>query len=247
MLVDVLTFNVKGTTFKNEENEDIQKCIKGVLKEYKENDCIDKEELYGGNSAKDIKEYDMNVSEYEGISFGGKIELSMFKNEPAFKVYISTYDGFDEFFPHRKEEKSIGSYKHIGYVPKEYINEILKYWNDSEITEYYVSISIVGGKYKHCGMDDYGNDKIETAELTYGFQVTLAFHNNIVLEKEVSQIELEKKDNSYNTLNNSTKQNSNNSSNDNFNTVIIIIMHLIFGALIIIPLFLFVRFFMWLF
>ncbi len=105
MLVDVLTFNVKGTIFKNEENEDIQKCIKRVLKEYKENGCIDKEELYGGNSAKDIKEYDMNVSEYEGISFGGKIELSMFKNEPAFKVYISTYDGFDEFFPHRKRRK----------------------------------------------------------------------------------------------------------------------------------------------
>lgn len=210
MLVDVLTFNVKGTTFKNEENEDIQKCIKRVLKEYKENDCIDKEELYGGNSAKDIKEYGMNVSEYEGISFGGKIELSMFKNEPAFKVYISTYDGFDEFFPHRKEEKSIGSYKHIGYVPKEYINEILKYWNDPEITEYYVSISIVGGKYKHCGTDDFGNDKIETTELTYGFEVELAFHDNKVQEKNTSQDDSEEKFQA--TI--STQHNVNNNNNE---------------------------------
>ena len=63
MLIHSISFKVKGTTFKNEENKDIQKEIKKVLKEYKENDYFD--ELYGGYTNKEIKEIDLNISEYE--------------------------------------------------------------------------------------------------------------------------------------------------------------------------------------
>ena len=123
-----------------------------------------------------------------------------------------------------KEEKSIGSYKHIGYVPKEYINEILKYWNDSEITNYYISIFVVGGKYKHCDIDDYGNNKIETAELTYGLGVNLAFHNNIVQKEENVQTNLKPNSTSINPTHYDMDNNNNNDFNSSGCVAILIIL-----------------------
>ena len=58
MVVKTIEFNVAGVTFKNKEGKDIQKEIKRVLKEYKQNDYFD--ELYGGYTNKEIKEMDLD-------------------------------------------------------------------------------------------------------------------------------------------------------------------------------------------
>ena len=71
MLVHQITFRVKGVTFENEEDKDIQKGIKKILNEYKKNDFFG--ELYGGYTNKEIIEYDLNVSEYENVKLPAKL------------------------------------------------------------------------------------------------------------------------------------------------------------------------------
>ena len=88
MLIHSISFKVKGTTFKNEENKDIQKEIKKVLKEYKENDYFD--ELYGGYTNKEIKEIDLNISEYEGYLFPAKLVGDEYNKEDCLKIYFKT-------------------------------------------------------------------------------------------------------------------------------------------------------------
>ena len=83
MLVHKINFKVKGVTFKNEDGKDIQKEIIKILKEYKKNEYFDS--LYGGYTNKEIKEMDLNVSEYEGYQFPAKLVGDEYDGEECLK------------------------------------------------------------------------------------------------------------------------------------------------------------------
>lgn len=57
-----MEFKVKGTSYCNEDGEKRQEIIQKVIKTYIDNESIEKEELYDGNTNKDIKDYDLKVS-----------------------------------------------------------------------------------------------------------------------------------------------------------------------------------------
>ena len=179
MLVNTITFNVKGVTFKNENNKDIQKEIKRVLKEYKDNDYFG--ELYGGYTNKEIMEMDLNVSEYEGYTFPAKLVGDEHNGEECLKIYIKTYN--DE-------------YVHIGYAPKKEIEDIAT-WLTKENIKVDGELCVVGGKYKHLEIyeEDYEEkERVAIHELTYGIQVNLKFYNNEINKKE----NVEKVEETYN-------------------------------------------------
>lgn len=165
MLVKQICFKVKGVTFENENNKDIQKEIKRILKEYKSNDYFDK--LYGGYTNKEIIEMDLNVSEYEGYSFPAKLVGDEYNGEDCLKVYFKTYN--DE-------------YVHVGYAPKEKLEEITE-WITKKDIKIEGNLSIIGGKYKYLEIyeEDYEEkERVAKEELTYGIEVTLNFYNNEV-------------------------------------------------------------------
>lgn len=163
MLVHKIDFKVKGVTFKNEDGKDIQKEIKRVLKEYKSNDYFDT--LYGGYTNSEIKEMDLNVSEYEGEIFPVRLVGDEYNNEECLKVYFKTYN--DE-------------YVHVGYAPKDKLEEISEWLNKKEL-KVDGKLEVVGGKYKHTEFyeEDYEEkERVVVEELTYGLEITLAFSDN---------------------------------------------------------------------
>lgn len=163
MLVHTIAFKVKGVTFKNEEGKDIQKGIKDILKEYKSNDYFDR--LYGGYTNKDIKEMDLDISEYEGYSFPAKLVGDEYEGEDCIKIYFKTYN--DDFI-------------HVGYAPKENIDEISE-WIIKEGIKTEGRLEVIGGKYKHSEIveEDYEEkERIVTEELTYGLKITLNFYDD---------------------------------------------------------------------
>ena len=162
MLVHEISFKVKGVTFKNEDGKDIQKEIKNILKEYKHNDYFDS--LYGGYTNSEIKEMDLNVSEYEGEIFPAKLVGDEYNHEECLKVYFKTYN--DE-------------YVHVGYAPKDKLEE-LSNWLSKEDLKVSGKLEVVGGKYKHLELyeEDYEEkERVVIEELTYGLEVTLEFSN----------------------------------------------------------------------
>ncbi len=176
MLIHTISFNVKGVTFKNEEGEEVQEEIKKILKGYKDNDYFDS--LYGGYTNSEIKEMDLNVSEYEGEVFPVKLIGDMYNNEECLKVYFKTYN--DE-------------YVHIGYAPKDKLKEISEWLNKKEL-KVDSKLEVVGGKYKHTEFyeEDYeGKEKVVVEELTYGIQVTLSFCDNQVSPEYIKMKEEE--------------------------------------------------------
>lgn len=124
-----MEFKVKGTSYDNEDGKNRQKVIRDVINTYIENEQIDKDELYDGNTNKDIEEYDLNVSIYEGIYFPAKLRKSKFNNEDCIEVYLIDY--------YKKENK-------IGYIPKELVHIVWDSVNENEE----IPVEIVGGKYK---------------------------------------------------------------------------------------------------
>ena len=163
MLVHTIAFKVKGVTFKNEEGKDIQKGIKDILEEYKSNDYFDR--LYGGYTNKDIKEMDLDISEYEGYSFPAKLVGDEYEGEDCIKIYFKTYN--DDFI-------------HVGYAPKENIDEISE-WIIKEGIKTEGRLEVIGGKYKHSEIveEDYEEkERIVTEELTYGLKITLNFYDD---------------------------------------------------------------------
>ena len=131
MLVHKISFKVKGVTFRNEEGKDIQKEIKDILKEYKNNDFFDS--LYGGYTNNDIKEMDLDVSEYEGYSFPAKLVGNEYEGEECIKIYFKTYND---------------NYIHVGYVPKNNLDEISE-WITKEGIKTEGILEVTGGRYKH--------------------------------------------------------------------------------------------------
>lgn len=182
MQIHKIVFKVKGVTFKNEEGKDIQKGIKGILKEYKKNDFFDK--LYGGYTNKEIIEYDLNVSEYENVKLPAKLVGDEYNGEECLKIYLKTY--FDDYF-------------HVGYAPKENLNEISE-WLTREDLKCDGYMEIIGGKYKHSEIqenEEYEEvEKVVIEELTYGLEVTLTFYNDEIdpeIEKRREEEEKRKK------------------------------------------------------
>lgn len=163
MLVHRIDFKVKGVTFKNEDGKDIQKEIKRILKEYKSNNYFDA--LYGGYTNSEIKEMDLNVSEYEGEIFSVKLVRDKYNNEECLKVYFKTYN--DE-------------YVHVGYAPKNKLEEISEWLNKKDL-KVDAKLEVVGGKYKHTEFyeEDYEEkERVVIEELTYGLEVALVFSDN---------------------------------------------------------------------
>lgn len=175
MFVNGTIFKVKGSTFENEDKQDIQEEIKQLLNEYKETETIDKNELYGGYTNEEIKEMDLNVSEFEDIEFGGKIVESQYNGELCYKVYISKIYGKNafEFWNIRDINNADENYLHIGYVPKEEIEEVKEILEQENAVKYNVTIKVLGGKYKQSYLDDSYEEKIKTKTLTYGFECNI--------------------------------------------------------------------------
>lgn len=176
MLIHSISFNVKGITLNNEEKKDIQKEIKRILKQYKDNDYFG--ELFGGYTNKEIKEMDLNVSEYEGYSFPAKLVGDEYAGKECLKIYLKTFDN---------------KYVHIGYAPKENLSEITE-WINKEGIKVEGKIEITGGKYKYSELyeEDYEEkERICTKTLIYGAEVTLNFYNNeIDYEKQKKEEKL---------------------------------------------------------
>ncbi len=178
MLVHNMNFNVAGVTFKNEEGKDIQKEIKRVMNEYKKNEYFS-DGLYNGYTNKEIKEYDLNVSEFEGYNFPIKFVGDEYEGQPCFKIYLKAYND---------------DYVHIGYIPKENLSEVTE-WLTRDLN-IMGTLKIVGGKYKHCEIveKDYEEKEIiEIEELNYGAEVTLNFYDNQKEEEKENIIKNNKK------------------------------------------------------
>ena len=163
MLVKSINFNVKGVTFENEDKRDVQKEIKKILKEYKNNDYFEK--LYGGYTNSEIKEMDLNIGEYEGYEFPAKLVGDENDGEECFKIYLKTYND---------------DYVHVGYAPKDMIDE-LKEWLTKNNLKIQGKAKIIGGKCKHCEIyeEDYEEkERVAIIELTYGIEITLYFYDD---------------------------------------------------------------------
>lgn len=179
MLVHTISFKVKGVTFKNEEGRDIQKEIKNILKEYKNNDYFDS--LYDGYTNNDIKELDLNVSEYEGYSFPAKLVGDEYEGEDCIKIYFKTYNE---------------DYIHVGYAPKDTLDEISE-WITKEGIKTEGRLEVTGGRYKHSEIieEDYEEkERIVTEELTYGLKITLNFYDGKIDNAYLKKQEKIKKD-----------------------------------------------------
>ncbi|MBQ9659342.1 MAG: hypothetical protein IJV31_11400 [Clostridia bacterium] len=174
MLLHKMYFKVNGVTFNNENNISIQDEIVKILKEYKKNGYFDK--FYCDYTKKEIIEMNLNVSEYEGYYFNGYIKEDLFDSKKCYKVYIECYDN---------------SFFHIGYVPKEYINELSE-WIDKKELKYNINITITGGKCKHCVYKtvDYEEiEDVEIVELNYGFNIDIQFFDDKVnvIQKNIEE------------------------------------------------------------
>lgn len=179
MLVHTITFKIKGVTFKNEEGNDIQKEIKDILKEYKNNDYFDS--LYDGYTNNDIKEMNLDVSEYEGYSFPAKLVGDEYKGEDRIKIYFKTYND---------------DYIHVGYAPKDNLNEISE-WITKEGVKTEGRLEVTGGRYKHSEIieENYEEkERIVTEELTYGLKIILNFYDDKIDSDYLKKQEETKRD-----------------------------------------------------
>lgn len=172
-----MEFKVKGTSYDNDDGKNRQKVIQEVINTYIDNEQIDKDELYDGNTNKDIEEYGFSVSIYEGIDFPAKLKKSKFNNEDCIEVYLIDY--------YKKQNK-------IGYIPKELVHIVWDSVNENEE----IPVEIVGGKYKEY---DILEDKvvINDTEL-YGVRINYitdeekAERERVEKETKQRQVELEK-------------------------------------------------------
>ena len=158
------TYKIAGVLYKNEENKEIQKELKKILSEYIDEEIITLDDMYLGYSTEEIKRDELEVSQYEDITFEAKLEQSIFEDEPCIKVYILRAD----------EE----TYTHVGYIPKKnnQIQEVINILKTKEDVIY--NLTVVGGKIRK-GISDYNvyTDKekyyIENTTLDYGLRLHL--------------------------------------------------------------------------
>ncbi len=158
-IYSTLEFNVKGTTFENENGKDIQKEIRKIYLEYEKNGCFEK---YGGYTNAEIKAIDTEVAEFEDAELEMNLKEDVYEGKPYVKIYIQRYDD---------------TYCHVGYMPKGLVKRYLKLRKNFK--EIKMNITLIGGKIKQLEYDyDTENKKIEVVDLTYGFEVKLIFYND---------------------------------------------------------------------
>lgn len=161
-----MEFKVKGTSYCNEDGEKRQEIIQKVIKTYIDNESIEKEELYDGNTNKDIKDYDLKVSIYEGIPFLAKLKKNKYKDENCIEVYLLDY---------------YKNPKMVGYVPKELVSSIFDDIDEDEE----ILAEIVGGKYKEY---DILEDKVVIDDMgIYGIKI------NYITREERNKIKTKNK------------------------------------------------------
>lgn len=144
-------FNVAGISKTNDQNQNIQKLIKGFVKEHIEMVGYRYEDM----TKKEILESYENV--YEADIYGDH-EIK-FEPEPD-----NPYDPNAIKVIH----EDIG---HIGYVPKDINKKVL----DIISSDYNIEWKLIGGKYKYADIDDDGNEKVITKTLNYGITIDLYY------------------------------------------------------------------------
>jgi hypothetical protein len=177
----IMEFKVKGTSYENEDGKNRQKIIQEVINTYIDNEQIYADELYDGNTNKDIKDYDLKVSIYEGISFPAKLKKSKYKDEDCIEVYLIDY--------YKNKQK-------VGYIPKELVHTI---WNSVDENEE-IPVEIIGGKYKEY---DILEEKVITNDVgSYGVKIEYITdeerEKNKLKRKELEQKILKEKENKKN-------------------------------------------------
>lgn len=226
MLLNSINFKVTGVTFKNEEGKDVQKEIKRILNEYKKNDYFG--DLYGGYTNSEIKEMDLNISEYEGYKFPTKIVGDEYNGEDCLKIYFKTYN--DE-------------YVHIGYAPKNILSELEK-WLTKEDIKIDGTLEVIGGKYKYCELyeEDYEEkERVATKELTYGMEISINFYGERIEDKdELSDVlkELKKEEKNENSSYKDVK-----SEVEKVNRIENIIQIIVWSIIVVVGFFIFSKFY----
>jgi hypothetical protein len=158
--LEVFEFKVAGVTAKNEGKQDIQKLLRKQGKLYAEENGY---QLYGGYKNKEIIEDNLEVVEFEELSFT-QHEIS-FVPEPtneydsnAIKVYIK-YDDVPV---------------HIGYVPKKDNVELKGILDEEDVRRF--EARYVGGKIKSVDYDEEEDkDIVVIEELTLGVEIKVFY------------------------------------------------------------------------
>ena len=157
--MDIMEFKVKGITFENENEKDIQKLIRKELKEQFELGLIG--EKWEGYTNSEIKEMDLEVWEYSDVEFYVKVKEDVFEGKKCVKVYI---------------ENNNGDYIHVGYIPKKQLKEYEE--KNKNAIEVKGIGKLTGGKLRKCEWieEDYEEKAVvETVDLDYGITVNLDF------------------------------------------------------------------------
>lgn len=154
--INRMTFNAKGSF-----RHDVQKTIKKLIKQYKEEDEFFSAN-YEGLTAKEIKEdyFGEKIYQYGASSFYMGILVDEPDNEfdtNAIKIYLIDSTSSEYF---------------IGYVPKELCIEVKEKRSNYE---YYIATGITGGKYKKAEYGDDGDVEIFKGEDEYGIEISLSF------------------------------------------------------------------------
>ena len=147
-------FECKGETADNPNGKNRQDLIKKILKNYKKE--MDKSDLYGGYTNKEILDMYESVSEFEGETFDGNYEITTYKNSPS--IIINMNDVDDTSYP-------------VANIAKEDIDKFLNLINNYKILHFEIEVN--GGKIKYPT-----NGSVETKELNYGIEVIITYKLN---------------------------------------------------------------------
>ena len=155
------TYTIVGTTYDNENGKPIQKLLKKFLADQ----C---DEKYDGYTNKDIKEaydYDIEYWEYPETDTDCSLVVTEYEGKPAIKVYAE-----------------IPEKKHIGWIPKEAVSDVIDMVKKHKCD---FALTVYGGKYKKLDMDqedldaDYmPKDVVITDEKDYGASITISYDSD---------------------------------------------------------------------
>lgn len=161
-LTNTKYFSCVGETANNPNGDNRQDVIKKILKNYKKNN-IDKNELFGGYTNKEIKEeYGLdNINEFYDISFPGNYKNSTYKGEPCYIILMEDIDG--------KEYE-------VANIAKNDIDKFKSLIENHKLIG--ITINIIGGKIKFLDYDNYDNEFINTKELNYGIELIITYKLN---------------------------------------------------------------------
>jgi HIRAN domain len=158
---NILSFNVAGVTFENDQGKDIQTLLRKIGKAIAREKDIP---AYAGMTNSEILDSYTEVSEFEDVEFG---EYIFFEKDPnneydknAIKVMVKIGD----------------KTHHIGHVPKKNNIQLNKLIESDLIID--ISANFVGGKIKEVDYD-FEKDKeiVVIKELTLGVEITVHYKN----------------------------------------------------------------------